>query len=87
MMEGPHLRQALLLQHGVQLPNDDILGGDVKVAALLIVARPPVDAAGLIERRNRPAKQSSPYCIPRNASYQHVQELVSAASLSHALHV
>lgn len=86
-MEGPHLRQALLLQHGVQLPNDDILRGDVKVAALLIVARPPVDAAGLIERRNRPTQQSSPYCIPHDPSYQHMQELVSAVSSSHALHV
>lgn len=58
-MEGPHLRQALLLQHSVQLPNNDVLRGDVKVAALLVVARPPVDAAGLIERRNGPVQQSS----------------------------
>ena len=50
-----YLSQTLVLQGSLQFPNNDVLCGDVKVAALLIVACPPVDAAWFIKWRNCPA--------------------------------
>lgn len=56
ILKAFYLCQALLLQHGLQLADDDVLRADVKVATFLIIARPPVDAAGLIKWRYGPTQ-------------------------------
>lgn len=49
-------REAHFLELHRQLGDDRVLGRYIEVAALLIVACPPIDCAGLVEWRKRPAQ-------------------------------
>lgn len=88
-------REAHFLELHRQLGDDRVLGRYIEVAALLIVACPPIDCAGLVERRKRPAQSHTQHqglccawpCLAKYSwldSCQYPTEIHAAATIPEA---